>query len=153
MYVTTVYDLAKDCNMMLDKSLIDCFEEIKIDSEQLDELVENYNQEQQLVIINTTYENNELNMDNNLDDTLTNQQNNYEKLNKNKIHNYLIPSNEKEREQHNKRTGKNDPTVKRNEHFKNRTNRTSNESKEFIRRKRTNYNRRDSFEQLDIRNI
>ena len=43
MYTTTIYDLAKDCNMMLDKNLIDCFEEIPIESEQLEELIENYN--------------------------------------------------------------------------------------------------------------
>ncbi len=173
MYVTTVYDLAKDCNMMLDKSLIDCFEEITIDSEQLEELIENYNHEQQLGIINTSYQTNDLNINNTLEynmleykileDTLDNalnnhQQNNYEKLNKNKIHNYLYPINEKERENNdttrqcrnttNRRTGKNDSSIKRDEHFKNRTNRHVDGDKEFVRRKRYNYNRNNPIEQF-----
>jgi len=170
MYVTTVYDLAKDCNMMLDKSLIDCFEEITIDSEELEELVENYNQEQQLGIINTSYQTNDININNTLeyniledtlDNTLNNhQQNNYEKLNKNKIHNYLYHINEKEREYNgttrqyrnttNRRSGKNDSSIKRDEHFKNRTNRTVDGDKEFVRRKRYNYNRNKPIEQFGI---
>lgn len=146
MYVTTVYDLAKDCNMMLDKNLIDCFEEVKIDSEQLDELIENYNLEQQLGIINTTREtsndytcdtlNNQLpeKISNKTNNDIYSNKNNYEKLNKNKIHNYLYPNNEKKgknSDKINSRNRRNDTSIERDENCENRTNRPSVKNKKY----------------------
>lgn len=141
MYTTTIYDLAKDCNMMLDKNLIDCFEEIPIESEQLEELIENYNSDQTLTVINISHntkhnliEEDNQDIYNNKKDQYKNRLKKYnEKLNKNKIHNYVYPNNENEMENSNNqfnttgsyhRSRKYDTTIERNEDSSNRRNRT-----------------------------
>ena len=40
MYITTIYDIKKDYNMMLDSSLVDCFQEIEMDQEVLSDMIE-----------------------------------------------------------------------------------------------------------------
>jgi hypothetical protein len=131
MYTTTIYDLAKDCNMMLDKNLIDCFEEIPIESEQLEELIENYNSDQTLTVINIVHNtkhnliennedilkgtNNEKYVYNNAKDLYNNTKDLYknrfkknnEKLNKNEIHNYVYHNNENEVENSKKQFNRN----------------------------------------------
>jgi hypothetical protein len=147
MYTTTIYDLAKDCNMMLDKNLIDCFEEIPIESEQLEELIENYNSDQTLTVINIVH-NTKHNLIEDNEDILKGTNNakylcnekhiyanrlkkNNEKLNKNEIHNYVYNNNENEMETSKKqfnRTGsysrsrKYDTPIERNEDLSNRRN-------------------------------
>ena len=46
MILTTVYDLSKDYNMMLDKNVIDCFEETQISQETIANIIDMYNLEQ-----------------------------------------------------------------------------------------------------------
>jgi hypothetical protein len=46
MFLTNVYDLSKDYNMMLDKTVIDCFEETQISQTVLAEIINEYNLEQ-----------------------------------------------------------------------------------------------------------
>ena len=137
MYTTTIYDLAKDCNMMLDKNLIDCFEEIPIESEQLEELIENYNSDQTLTVINIVHNTNHNLIENNEDnikDQYKNRIKKYnEKLNKNEIHNYVYHNNENEVEKSKKefnrngsypRSRKYDTPIERNEDYSNRRNGT-----------------------------
>jgi hypothetical protein len=46
MILTSVYDLSKDYNMMLNKNVIDCFEENEISQETISDIINNYNLEQ-----------------------------------------------------------------------------------------------------------
>jgi hypothetical protein len=39
MFITGTYNLAQDYNMMLDKSIIDCFEEVPVSQQTLAELI------------------------------------------------------------------------------------------------------------------
>ena len=159
MYTTTIYDLAKDCNMMLDKNLIDCFEEIPIESEQLEELIENYNSDQTLTVINIVHntkhnliEDNEdiLKGTNNAKYICNNEKELYknrfkkynEKLNKNEIHNYVYHNNENEVENSKKQFNRNgsysrsrkyDTPIERNEDLSNRRNRTLKPTTRSIR--------------------
>lgn len=152
MYTTTIYDLAKDCNMMLDKTLIDCFEEIPIESEQLEELIENYNSDQTLTVINIAHntkhnllEENEniLKGNNNTEDPYKNRLKKInEKLNKNKIHNYVYHNNENEVENSKKQFNRNrsysrprkyDTPIERNEDLPNRRNKNINSTTRNIR--------------------
>jgi hypothetical protein len=143
MYTTTIYDLAKDCNMMLDKNLIDCFEEIPIESEQLEELIENYNSDQTLTVINIVHNTKHNLIENNQDILKGTNNEKYiynnkikkynEKLNKNEIHNYVYHNNENEVENSKKQFNRNgsyprsrkyDTPIERNENSSNRRNGT-----------------------------
>lgn len=46
MFLTTVYDLSRDFNMMIDKNVVDCFEENQLSQEVLSEIINKYNLEQ-----------------------------------------------------------------------------------------------------------
>lgn len=46
MFLTNVYDLSKDYNMMLNNNIIDCFEEVPISQEVIDDIIKDYNLEQ-----------------------------------------------------------------------------------------------------------
>lgn len=46
MFLTNVYDLSKDYNMMLNNDIIDCFCEEPISQEDLSDIIKNYNLEQ-----------------------------------------------------------------------------------------------------------
>ena len=46
MYYTTVYNLSSDYNMMLNKNIIDCFDETTISQTTLNDIIKNYNIDQ-----------------------------------------------------------------------------------------------------------
>ena len=52
MFISTIYDIKQDYNMMLDSSLIDCFEETPIDNDILTNLIDSIENNEKLKKIN-----------------------------------------------------------------------------------------------------
>ena len=66
--INNIHDLSKDYNMMLDKTIIDCFEEIPISQTVLNNIIQNYNnieQDNNTEQDNNIKQNNNINQDNN----------------------------------------------------------------------------------------
>ena len=58
MYFTTVYNLSSDYNIIINKNIIDCFDETTISQTTLNDIIKNYNIDQNKTDTNTNSKNN-----------------------------------------------------------------------------------------------